>query len=745
MLSRRVFLYALGASGIVPSSGAAAGRANEQYPFGAIHMSTIPHWQHYLPPLDEWTRYIDTDIRRMKSVGFNTVVIHIDWYDIEPAEGRFAFERHDRLMDLIDQQNMSALLWPWPELQPEWVVKLYPESEWIASDGYRAGSACWDHFSVRALIERFVDRVVKRYKDRPSVIGWDLGAEAGIWVSGVSNPVDQAPTARLYCYCASTASRYREWLKRKYGAIGNLNETWATYYDDWAQIEPVRTGVFERAQIFWLDWREFMLWNTAEFQALKIRSARNAGAKPPITAHIGGWGAGYAYHAADEFQIAKHVDILALSLFPFWLQKSEPYKPAYGALMLDGIRSAANGKPIWVEELQGGPSIFGLAYRSPTPRPEDIRLWTWQSIAHGANGIFYWNWRPETTGIEASGFGLVNYDGSISDRATAAGEVSSVVQKHAAFFAHARPAPAEIAIFHSPRTSLLATGEGEEGHYRRSLRGLYTALWESGYSVDLLVAEQLTGDLTRYKIIYLPFAYTLSVAEGQRLREFIRAGGAVYAELWCGLKDDRTFLYETVPGAGMAEALGCKEVSVDPGAGTLRIVRTTPCVRVPEGSTLPLFNYRENVETAAGAVVVGEFEDGRPALVSNRFGKGWSIYAATMLCHSYDSSPQPAVRELLAGLAESAGVRSPVRIRAGVERGDIETRMLVCEGGRRAALILNHGARSRQIEVSIDGNPGSLWFDILKGTKVQVGVEAPAGWVSLSLPPFSVQVLTPQS
>ena len=70
-----------------------------QYPFGAIHMSTIPHWQHYLLPI----------------------------------------------------------------------------SEWAASDGYRPGSACWDHPAVLGLIERFVDRVVTRYRDRKWVMGWDRG------------------------------------------------------------------------------------------------------------------------------------------------------------------------------------------------------------------------------------------------------------------------------------------------------------------------------------------------------------------------------------------------------------------------------------------------------------------------------------------------------------------------------------------------------------------------------------------
>ena len=65
-----------------------------------------------------------------------------------------------------------------------------------------------------------------------------------------------------------------------------------------------------------------------------------------------------------------------------------------------------------------------------------------------------------------------------------------------------------------------------------AIRGLYGVLWQSGLSADILVAEQLLSrDLKRYKVIYLPFAYTLSREEGARLKEYVESGGTLYAEL----------------------------------------------------------------------------------------------------------------------------------------------------------------------------------------------------------------------
>jgi beta-galactosidase GanA len=204
-----------------------------------MHMATISHWQHYLPPVEEWAAWMGKDIANMKKVGMNALAVHVDWYDIEVAPGQYDFTRLDRLMDMAEANGLRVLLWPWPELQPDWVPRHVKGSEWVASDDYKPGQACWDHPEVRAMIDKFVRAVVARYKDRPSVLAWDLGAEAGIWVAS-NGPVDKASDARLFCYCPHTVARYRDWLRGKYGTLDKLNETWATYYTDWQQVMPVR-------------------------------------------------------------------------------------------------------------------------------------------------------------------------------------------------------------------------------------------------------------------------------------------------------------------------------------------------------------------------------------------------------------------------------------------------------------------------------------------------------------------------
>lgn len=714
------------------------------FPCGAMHMATIPHWQHYLPPVDEWAAYMDRDIARMKEVGFNSMTAHVDWYDIEPAPGEFNFERLDRLIALVEKHELKILLWPWPELQPEWVARKYPDGKWLSVIDFKPGPVCWDHPEVRKHIDRFIRTVVARYKDRPSVLAWDVGAEAGIWVS-YATPVDRNPVADLFCYCPHTVARYRQWLKDKYGSLEKLNEIWSTHHRDWSEIEPVRAGTFERAQVFWQDWRRFMCWNTAEFQRLKAEAARDIDPKRPITCHLGGWGWGYVHNATDEYQIARHFDFVGMSFFPFWIERgSGAYDPSLGAIQLDGIRSAGGGKPMWIEELQGGPSIFGLNYRSRFPTPNDIRLWSWQSIAHGASGIFYWNWRPETTGIECGGFGLVNYDGSLTDRAREAGQVAQVFNRHARRLLTSSPVPAEVAILHDPRTFIQAHGEQDMGVVVASERGVYRAFYRNQIPVDFLVPEQLmAADLSRYKAIYLPFSYILSRQEGKRLTDYVDKGGYLFAGMWCGLKDERTFLYETVPGAGMVELFGCREIEVYPIGQADMIVRQEHPLfpSLPVNAKIPAYRYAEKLDLLPGAEVVATFDDRSPAIVARRHGKGRTLYVGTMLCQHYDAKGEANPLRVLMDFASAAGVESPVKVQAKPDATHLEARVL--EGpGSRTVILLNHDGPDIEVKVSLPVKGRATVRDLITDEAVEATRNGGRLRFSLPVPARDVRVLT---
>jgi beta-galactosidase len=78
----------------------------------------------------------------------------------------------------------------------------------------------------------------------------------------------------------------------------------------------------------------------------------------------------------------------------------------------------------------------------PTVTPQDIRIWTWSALARGVKGIHYYAWYPMSSGYESGGFGMIQLDGGITERARMAGiERDSLLGIYRALFGPAWSGP----------------------------------------------------------------------------------------------------------------------------------------------------------------------------------------------------------------------------------------------------------------------------------------------------------------
>ena len=168
----------------------------------------------------------------------------------------------------------------------------------------------------------------------------------------------------------------------------------------------------------------------------------------------------------------------------------------------DRSATTRGGDGFWVGELQGGFGTIGVNV-SPTVTPGDLRIWTWTALARGAKGINYYAWYPMSTGYESGGFGLNQLDGTITERAKAAGAIARVVDANTALLLAARPARAEVAIVYNPlahfvggrqRAAAYGGPQGEVvGIERDSLLGAYRALFGRSVPVDYVHVDHLTA------------------------------------------------------------------------------------------------------------------------------------------------------------------------------------------------------------------------------------------------------------
>ena len=421
-----------------------------------------------------------------------------------------------------------------------------------------------------------------------------------------------------------------------------------------------------------------------------------------------------AQGSPDDWRMARQVDIWGTSLYPKHVGARETNDPSFRAAMLAGTRSACDsvGAPYWLGELQGGHGYVGMFASHMTEA--DARSYAWQPIAHGAKGLCFYAWHPMSSGYESAGFGLANLDGTPSERAFAAGAVSKVITQNMDLFYTGKPTRARAAICWNVLSNIMWVCMRQSWHYvpSRSYIGAYRALYQEHIPADFVHVDQIAaGKLKDYDLLYLPFSFMLSRAAAAGIEEFVREGGVVVAEARTAWNDETGYCGEAVPGLGLEKVFGCRErgaTGVDEGTPCgIRITRDHPALPLlSKGDVLAGARFREEMELLSEtAEVVGEFEDGGPAIVVNRYGQGWAIFVGTLLSLGFYKLRDENAGKLLKGLTRLAGIEPPVKVESVPARLDIEPRLLEGEDedGRsfRIFFAFNHTDRLAQPQFGI--------------------------------------------
>ena len=445
--------------------------------------------------------------------------------------------------------------------------------------------------------------------------------------------------------------------------------------------------------------------------------------------------------------MVRQVDYYGTSLYP---KHSMPVgrDPAWRGALLDFERSSAYGPGgrggFWIGELQGGFGTVALNV-SATVTPADLRIWTWSAIARGAKGINYYAWYPMSTGYESGGYGLIQLDGTITERSRVAGEIARVVDRNQKLFLAARPAAAQVAVVYNPlaymvggrqRAATFTGPQSEVGSIERdSWLGAYRALFPLNVPVDFVHVNEITAaGLARYKLVLFPYPLMMPEKSAGALREYVRDGGALVAEARLAWNNERGRASETIPGLGLFEVTGCRETAVQSVAGLRTELRweIEDIPGVKPGDRLPGRLYEETLEPAVPrARVAARFPGGAPAAVLSTFGRGRTLALGSYLAVAYEAQRDAAAERFFAGLLDWAGVERPVEV-AGAE---VEVRMTE-SNGERLVFVFNHG--EKEVEPSIALRvPAAMAFDVV----AERAVAFEAGRLRKRLAPGEVWVL----
>ena len=330
-------------------------------------------------------------------------------------------------------------------------------------------------------------------------------------------------------------------------------------------------------------------------------------------------------------------------------------------------------KPFWVMEQQSGPC--GWSKMGPTPTPGKLRLWTYQSVANGADTVVYFRWRACPFGTEELWHGILNHDGKPNRRYAEISQVGAEMEELSKSYQALMPR-ARVAIIKSfdSEWSQSIHRQVEGLYYDSLLLDYYRPFWNMGIPVDFVTAEE---ELDGYDLVLAPMLMMVSDEGKKNIESYAQAGGKILFSFRSGIKDMyNNMLTETVPGA-FADLAGVEVEDYDP-----LLEKTTAASGVFGNGTAHMWC---DIVKPVTAKILGrytsDFYAGEACMTVNQTGKGEVYYLGCDL-------DEKAMKMLAVYLGRKAGIDMDLYKVDGVEVVD------ATDGTNDALFILNYNDHS---------------------------------------------------
>jgi beta-galactosidase len=617
------------------------------------------HW-----PESRWPE----DARLMAEAGLNVVrLAEFAWSRMEPEEGRYDLDWLDRAIAGLAEGGMKIVLGTPTASPPPWLMTKHPEAFLVRASGQRVTYGNRRNYSptdeaYRDHSARIVETMATHYAGHPAVIGWQIDNEFG---------------DRDY-----DAPAFRTWLRERFGSLDAVNERWGTVfwshvYTDWDQIPvPLATGGVPNPGLA-LDFYRFCSDAYVDYQRMQIDILRRHCPDHFITHNL----MGFRYELIDYFDLARDLDLVSWDNYPrgFWniAEDVDPSAPALGHDTMRGLKGAS----FWVMESQAGAGGWDLM--SVMPKPGELRLWAYQAIARGADGIVFFRWRTARHGTEQYWHGLLEHDARPGRRyheiARMGEEIARVGETIRGSSVKARVA---LVLSYDARFALRIQPHNPAFGYPEQFQALYRALHRRNLAIDVVAPS---ADLSRYDLVVAPSLYVLTAETAESLERFVDAGGTLLVTLRTGVKDDANAVVELpLPGL-LARVCGVVVEDYDSLPAGRSNALEYAGVEGAAGSAWC------DILTPRGAEVVARYgEDhyaGEAAITMNVFGQGRALYLGTIGNDVLNDA-------LVAQLLELAGVEPGPEQAAGVE---VSERWL---GDTKLVFVLNHTDEAQAVTLA---------------------------------------------
>ncbi|WP_438495479.1 beta-galactosidase [Paenibacillus sp. IHBB 3054] len=573
------------------------------------------HW-----PEEMW----EDDYRRMVETGFTIVRMgEFAWSIFEPEEGVYQFELFDRAIDLAYRHGLKVVLGTPTATPPAWLTERYPEVLNVTYEGVTLQHGMRRHYNYsspkyRELCARIAAQLAAHYGNHPGVTGWQIDNELNCEISEF--------------YSESDHKSFRKWLQDKYGSLEKLNEAWGAVfwnqsYTNWSQVFlPRPTPVPRQPNPHQaLDEKRFISDNTISFAKNQADIIRAAAPDQWVTTN-GLFGHLDSHQMSDEL-----LDFFSYDSYPQFSSihtdpaERNPLGDRSWSLSLSVVRSISPN--FCIMEQQSGPGGWVNRMDMPSPKPGQMRLWTYQSIAHGADMVLYFRWRTATMGNEIYWHGLNDYHNQPNRRVREAARIGQELAASGKEIIGTR-AEATVAILRDYDNEWDGEYDVWHGPFMwQSNKEWFKALQRQHIPSDIVYLGGATTveELARYQVLVYPHPAIMTDETAALLDEYVQQGGKLIFGCRTGYKDKRGHCYmRPFPGAARQLCgITVEEFTVVKGTRRPTFISWT---EAPEALTgADAFNdilYVEEDSVEVMATYASDYYKGKPAVTRNLRGKG---------------------------------------------------------------------------------------------------------------------------
>ncbi|HEY8383271.1 MAG TPA: beta-galactosidase [Microvirga sp.] len=554
------------------------------------------------------------DAARMRALGITYVRIgEFAWSRLEPAAGRFDWDWLDRAMDVLHKAGLKIVLGTPTATPPKWLIDRHSDILPVDEKGQVRGFGSRRHYSFSAPVwlaesRRIVEEVARRYGEHPGLAGWQTDNEYGCHDTILSwGPHDLAA--------------FKDWLRRRYQTPERLNEAWGNVFwsmelNAFDEAFLPNLAVTETNPAARLDFWRFSSDQVVAYNRMQVEILRAHSPGRFVTHNFMG-----LFHDFDHWDVGDDLDLATWDSYPIGFTERFPFSeeekiryartahPDMAAFHHDLYRGVGRGR-WWVMEQQPGP--VNWAPWNPVPQPGQIRLYTWEALAHGAEVVSYFRWRQAPFAQEQNHAGLNRPDRTLSPGGREAEQVGHEL-KALGDLPESHQAPVALVFDYEASWITRIQPQGQDFDYAVMTYRWYEAARRLGLDVDIV---RPGAALAGYKLVLVP---TLPHVSEAALAAFKAADGLVVFGPRSGSRTRSFAIPDGLPPGPLADLLDIRITQIS----SLRPGLTEPVTGAIAGSAT---RWREDVEAGAGVTVEARFADGAPALVragTTAYCAGW--------------------------------------------------------------------------------------------------------------------------